>query len=138
MTRARLSLLLLLTFLVGLGAGMLAGGRIWQSRWRYWRTHAKDIILAKMDRELRLTPDQHVKIDEILTRRRDDIRALRVESRAKMRGIRERSLAEIRPLLTEAQRPRFETLMEEYVKRWQRFRGDPDEASVSTGPPTGK
>ncbi len=137
MTRTRLSVLLLLTFLVGLGAGMLAGGRIWQSRWRYWRSHSKDIILTKMDRELKLTPDQHVKIDEILTRRREDIKALRGEFRAKVLGIRERSLSEIRPLLTEDQRPKFEVLMEEYAKRWKRFRGEAGEAAVSTGPAVG-
>mgnify|MGYP001614993780 FL=1 len=138
MTRARLSILLLLTFLVGLGAGMLAGGRIWHARWRYWRAQAKDIVLQKMDRELVLTADQRRKIEAILTRRRNDIRALRGEFRAKVSAIRDRSMAEIRPLLTPAQRPGFETIMADYDARWRKFRGDTDAVVVSTAPAVGQ
>lgn len=114
-------------FLVGMVAGFGFGARFREWRWRHWREHAREILLAKMDHALRLSPDQHARVDALLLRRKEQFTALREEMRAKARDLRDATRKEILLVLTEEQRAPFEKLMDQFDARWARWRGEQGE-----------
>jgi Spy/CpxP family protein refolding chaperone len=67
----------------------------------------KGWMLGRLDRELKLTPDQHARIDTVLTRREGDIRALMGETRPRFEAIAARTRSEIQAVLTPDQQRKF-------------------------------
>jgi hypothetical protein len=67
----------------------------------------KGWMLQRLDRELDLTPEQHARIDTVLTRRETDIRALMSETRPRFEAIASRTRAEIQTVLTPGQQEKF-------------------------------
>jgi hypothetical protein len=74
-----------------------------------------DIIRERMERnlarELKLTPEQRPKIHEIVARSRDDIQEVRGEFQPRVSGILKRSESEIRGVLNDAQREKFDLML---------------------------
>jgi Spy/CpxP family protein refolding chaperone len=67
----------------------------------------KGWMLKRLDRELDLTPEQHARIDTVLTRRESDLRALMTEARPRFEAIAARTRTEIQAVLTPAQQQKF-------------------------------
>lgn len=67
----------------------------------------KSRMLAQLDHRLNLTPDQHARIDSVLTRREADIRALMSETRPRFEAIAARTRSEIQAVLTPEQQQKF-------------------------------
>jgi Spy/CpxP family protein refolding chaperone len=67
-------------------------------------------MLERLDRDLALTPEQHARIDTVLTRRETDLRALMTETRPRFEAIATRTRTEIRAVLTPAQQEEFAKL----------------------------
>jgi Spy/CpxP family protein refolding chaperone len=67
----------------------------------------KGRMLQRLDRALDLTPDQHARIDTVLTRRESDLRALMTEARPRFEAIAARTRSEIQAVLTPAQQQKF-------------------------------
>ena len=71
------------------------------------RPEVKRWMLDRLDRDLKLTPEQHARIDSVLTRRESDLRALMSEARPRFEAIATRTRAEIQAVLTPAQQEEF-------------------------------
>jgi Spy/CpxP family protein refolding chaperone len=67
----------------------------------------KGWMLSRLDRDLKLTPQQHAQIDTVLTRREADLRALMSETRPRFEAIATRTRSDIRSVLTPAQQQKF-------------------------------
>jgi hypothetical protein len=82
----------------------------------------KDRMLARLDRDLNLSPSQHATIDTVLTRREADLRALMAETRPRFDSIAARTRADIQAVLSPEQRGEFAKIVEEVDSR-RRARG---------------
>ena len=76
----------------------------------------KGWMLKRLDRDLKLTPAQHARIDSVLTRREADLRTLMTETRPRFASIAARTRTEIQVVLTPSQQ-------EEFAKITQRIEG---------------
>jgi Spy/CpxP family protein refolding chaperone len=83
----------------------------------------KSRMLERLDRELKLTPEQHTKIDSVLTRRETDLRALMAETRPRFDSIATRTRSEIQEVLTPEQREEFAKIVQRIESRRGRARG---------------
>ena len=83
---------------------------------------AKRWMLDRLDRELKLTPVQHARIDSVLTRRETDLRKLMTENRPRFDSIATRTRAEIRAVLTPDQQDAFTTITRQ-LEAHRRHRG---------------
>lgn len=110
---------LLVGLLIGTGIG-------WWSRDYCRQFQDKDPyarMLEKFSDEIDLSPDQIAAVGKILEAKREKITALRAEVHPRFKEIRESTRAEIRALLTDQQRPKFEKLQEEWDARFKKRRG---------------
>ena len=76
-------------------------------------------MLERLDRELKLTPEQHARIDSVLTRRESDLHALMMEARPRFEAIATKTRTEIQAVLTPDQQEKFA----EITKRMDAHRG---------------
>lgn len=67
----------------------------------------KGWMLGRLDHELKLTPDQHARIDSVLTRSESDIRELMTHTRPQFEAIATRTRSEIQAVLTPDQQKQF-------------------------------
>jgi Spy/CpxP family protein refolding chaperone len=74
-------------------------------------------MLERLDRELKLTPEQHARIDTVLTRREADLRALMSETRPRFDSIASRTRSEIQAVLTPEQREEFAEIVQRMEAR---------------------
>jgi Spy/CpxP family protein refolding chaperone len=74
-------------------------------------------MLERLDRELKLTPEQHARIDTVLTRREADLRALMSETRPRFDSIASRTRSEIHAVLTPEQREEFAEIVQRMEAR---------------------
>jgi Spy/CpxP family protein refolding chaperone len=88
------------------------------------RPEVKGWMLARLDRELDLTPAQHARIDTVLTRREADLRALMSEARPRFEAIATRTRSEIQAVLTPTQQEEFAKITQRMDAR-RRQRGHP-------------
>jgi hypothetical protein len=77
----------------------------------------KDRMLARLDRDLKLTPSQHATIDTVLSRREADLRTLMAETRPQFDSIAARTRSEIQAVLTPQQRDEFAKIVREVESR---------------------
>lgn len=83
----------------------------------------KGWMLGRLDRELKLSPEQHARIDTVLTRSEADIRGLMTETRPRFEAISTRTRSEIQAVLTPAQQQEFTALTRQIEERRARRRG---------------
>ncbi len=74
-------------------------------------------MLDRLDRDLKLTPAQHVRIDTVLTRREADLRALMTEARPRFEAIAARTRTEIQAVLTPGQQQEFAKITQRMDER---------------------
>lgn len=79
----------------------------------------KASMLARLDRELKLTPAQHTRIDSVLSRREADLHTLMSETRPRFDSIAHRTRADIQAVLTPQQRDEFAKIVQEIDRRRQ-------------------
>jgi len=77
----------------------------------------KKRMLERLDRDLKLTPDQHARIDTVLTRREADLHALMTETRPRFDSIAARTRSEIQAVLTPEQRDEFAKIVQRMESR---------------------
>jgi hypothetical protein len=74
-----------------------------------------DMLRERMERhlarELKLTPEQRPRVHEIVVRSRDEIQELRGQFQPRVSGILKRSESEIRGVLNDAQREKFDLML---------------------------
>jgi hypothetical protein len=83
----------------------------------------KGRMLERLDRALKLTPDQHARIDTVLTRREADLRALMTETRPRFDSIAARTRSQIQAVLSPEQRAEFAKIVQKMESRRERTRG---------------
>jgi MFS family permease len=83
----------------------------------------KDWMLKRLDRELKLTPEQHVRIDSVLTRREADIRSLMSQTRPRFDSIAARTRSEIQVVLTPSQQEEFAKITRRFESRRGHLQG---------------
>jgi len=117
-SRSRLlaGIVILLVFLAGVAVGLFLHHTLPRRGWPGFAVggpphgpspEVKGWMLKRLDRELDLTPEQHARIDTVLTRRESDLRALMTEARPRFEAIAARTRTEIRAVLTPAQQQKF-------------------------------
>lgn len=116
-------LLIILTFFLGLVAGMLIDGlvsgklAIYE---RYFRDPEKAALLKELDERLSLTSEQKQSLNEILEDGRRKILELRKTVRPQFAKIRNETRQKIREILTGQQRDRLEQLLKEFDQERER------------------
>ena len=75
-------------------------------------------VMRRLERELDLSPDQREQVQKIVQNTQERLRELRLEHEPKLNQIIDETVAEINPILTEAQR---EKLREVYARAKARF-----------------
>ncbi len=68
--------------------------------------------LADMTKEVGLTPEQTGKMDDIIKNAHASIKSIRDKSEADVDVVREQARNEMRALLTDAQKPKFEAMVQ--------------------------
>ena len=139
MRRAKGALLLLLGFCLG-AVGGAAGFGLYQARFGEWRGMERDgrfpgRILSHLTRELGLRDEQRQRVENILKDAGQEFTRLRDEIGPRFRDIRSRSQEQIRALLDAAQRAKFDSLVQEWDRRIERWRSrGPGDALPHKGP----
>lgn len=125
-----------IVFLLGILLG-LAGGA-WGFRYFYTHTWAKKdpsrFFLKKLDRELKLTAEQRVKVEGILAVSKNQMDSVGEMARPRFETIRKAGEAEIRAVLDPEQASKFDALLERMEKRRM---GRPWGRGLRQGPPPG-
>jgi hypothetical protein len=119
--------IVLLTLAFGLGALAGAAGLVvYQWRWgeppRGAGPRGVQVMLRQLDDELRLTPDQHGRVEAILRETGEEFARVREEVRPRFREIRLRSRGRIRELLDAGQQQRFDALASRWEELFRRRR----------------
>jgi Spy/CpxP family protein refolding chaperone len=111
-------IVIVLVFLAGVAVGVCAHHTLLRRAWpgfglAGWpsrpgpRPEMKNWMHARLDRSLSLTPEQHARIDTVLTRREADLRALMSETRPRFEAIANRTRGDIQAVLTPEQQEKF-------------------------------
>ncbi len=120
--RARLAVLAV--FVAGVVCGA-AGMHAWRARLERRAMGTPEglarIVVHRLDRELRLSPDQRRQIYEATARARDEAAHVMEPLRPQMAAIFERLRGEIRAVLSEEQRGRFDRMVREHAGRMPRL-----------------
>ncbi len=74
-------------------------------------------ILNRFDRELKLTPEQRKKVEEILTSRREKLKAIHQEAALRSEELFKSARFEINAILTPQQQEKFEQMHKRWEKR---------------------
>lgn len=85
-------------------------------------------MLEKFNRTLKLTGDQKIKVAAIFETQRQKIDALREETSPRFEAVRQSASVEIRQLLTEEQKLKFDEMEKKHAemrRRWLDSRGPP-------------
>ncbi len=115
------TLMLVLTFVLGGIAGAISD-HLYQTRIGAslpkppGRLGPHDIV-EDMAKDLKLTPDQKEKLKVIIQQSRDRYRALSVQFRPQYDVIRNETNEQIRQILTDEQKARFETIVKDLSER---------------------
>ena len=104
-----------LVFVAGVMVGV-SGARLAVRRVIERATLNPDLVRARiernLDRDLKLTAEQRPRIHEILLRSRDEVQRLRGEFQPRLGAILKRSEGEIRGVLNDAQRRKFDLMVQ--------------------------
>jgi hypothetical protein len=103
-----------LVFIAGIAVGV--GGTRFFIRRVVEQVATRPAIVAnrierELVRELRLTPEQRPKVHEIVMRRHEDLQQLRKDFQPRLVGILKQSEREIRDVLDEGQREKFDHML---------------------------
>lgn len=114
---------LLLTLVLGMSLGILADELLWdrpEDQSQHGRREGGDHLLTKLERELKLTPDQKVRVEKVLAANRQKARDYSKETRKVYAKLRQEFRQEIRAVLSPEQRARFDEMVAEYDARRRR------------------
>lgn len=116
----------ILTFVIGLLGGAILtavgthfyfhycrDGKDWSNK----KEFRKEKFLSKLDKKLKLAPEQKATIERILEEKHKKIKDLREEVLPKFKAIRESARAEIRAVLNAEQQQKFDAMVHKYEKR---------------------
>ena len=87
--------------------------------------HACGSPLEHLTKDLNLTPDQQAKVGPIVDQAKPQIAAIHQDAMQKMKAVIENSVAQIRPLLTDAQQQKLDAMQkahEDMFKAMQEMR----------------
>jgi Spy/CpxP family protein refolding chaperone len=124
---AKGALLLLLAFLLGIGAGA-AGVAAYQARTSGWHSadrpgQFQQFILKRLTKELELRPEQQQRIEAMLKETGQEFAKLREEMAPRFRDLRLRGRDRIRTVLDAGQQAKYEQLEQEWARRGERRSG---------------
>lgn len=121
------ALLLAATFVTGMVAGIAADRFVLVREARILPREGMRFVSARivraMDRELDLTDAQRADVERILAERQRRIERVWSEMRPQIRTEIERTNREIEAILTEEQKPKFETLTRRWEARMEKLLG---------------
>jgi uncharacterized membrane protein len=115
-------LLLLLVFLAGAAVGVI-GTRV-VVRHVLKRVMANpDLVWTRIERalaaDLKLNPEQRVKVRQVLSETQNQVRDLRIEFQPRFLSIVEKARTELAAALTPEQRARLDQLLQERERLWK-------------------
>lgn len=114
----KIALLLLAIVVVSLAAGAYLGAH-WMKRQLWRRNNPADWHVQAMrtlDSKLKLTPEQHAKVESILDGGVEQLKGIRIETIERSNKVLDRIIAEIGAELTPQQREEFAKLKAERVR----------------------
>src|SRR6266849_473167 len=106
----------LLTF-AAVGAIALGGFAVVQAengehggRGGQWHGHGQGFALAHLTKSLNLTPDQQAKVQPLIDQARPQIIAIHKDAMEKTHAIIDKTMSQVRPVLTPEQQKKFDAL----------------------------
>lgn len=114
---------ILISLLIGILAGY--GAAQWktcQMRDHWKKGNMKQMIVAKLDKELGLTSDQKKQITAIFEAQHPRMIAIHEEMRPKFESIKQKTQEDIRKVLTPEQQPKFDALNAKWEQRMKERR----------------
>ena len=75
-----------------------------------WAGHQHQFAMQHLTKSLNLTPDQQAKVQPLLDQARPQIIAIHTDAMQKTQAILDKTMAEIRPMLTAEQQAKFDAL----------------------------
>ena len=106
----------LLTF-AAVGAIALGGFAVaqaengaWGGQGGRWHGHGHEFALAHLTKSLNLTPDQEAKVQPLIDQARPQIIAIHKDAMEKTHAIIDKTMSQIRPILTPDQQKKFDDL----------------------------
>jgi len=130
MKRLRPWIVIVLVFVAGVIVGV-GGTRFAVKKIIDQAMQRPEIVAAKIEkdltRELKLTEEQKPKLHDIITRGHEELQQLRGEFQPRLRQVLKRSEREIRAMLTDDQRDRFDRMLKKkpIVPSAERFDATP-------------
>lgn len=98
---------------------LLGGGLVWSFGPRpWWARRGPERMVRRLSSKLDLSAEQRKRLEAIIESKRGRLEALRTEMHPRFEEIRESTRAEIRGILDERQRAKFEKIEE----RWKKLR----------------
>ncbi len=114
---------LLVVFAAGVAAGILIDNYILDKRVKQRkekRNAARFPTLEMMAEELKLTPEQEEQIRDIFRNNDERIKSLRTEIHEKFSRMRSQLKGEIKSVLSEDQKTKFDAIIEKYVSQMRK------------------
>src|SRR5438477_10546504 len=76
----------------------------------YWAGHGHGFALSHLTKSLNLTPDQQTKVQPLIDQARPQIIAIHKDAMQKTQAIVDKTMSQIRPMLTPDQQKKFDDL----------------------------
>ena len=126
MNRLKLWVGILLLLVLGALVGSLITGMLVKQRvihFREWKPGAKRAYFVnRLARDLNLTEEQRIKIEEIMGRTHEKLRELREKHRPEFEKIREESFEQMKKELNEEQKQKLDEISQRFQKRFKKGR----------------
>lgn len=122
--RSRVVVYMVLLFVIGAGAGFAGGIFYHKARLRAaWRAFSpkkyETHLVDQLTKELSLTPEQQKTLGSVLDRRRESMTYLWKDGFRRYQAVRDTSRNEIRAMLTDEQRAKYEAWLEAACKKFK-------------------
>lgn len=97
--------------------GGARGPTAWMRNGRFDAAQVRDRAAGRLARDLHLTPEQRIRIDSLMRRQQRDAAGVMQSIRPRLDSLTARTQAELRAVLTDAQRAAFDSLRRERSRR---------------------
>ena len=115
----RIALIVILSFSAGIMIGAWLGRPAFSPRWK--DKNPEKMMLERYSSKLHLSAEQKTNVEKILNEARPKMIALRSETRPKFEAIRSSVNSQIRSLLNDRQKSRFDKMEAEWEARMKNF-----------------
>ncbi|MCF8069183.1 MAG: hypothetical protein K9L30_11415 [Desulfobacterales bacterium] len=126
MNKTKFWIYIVLTFILGVAAGVVGNGMLYKQRLHRFAVGPPPpvIFLNRMTHQLDLTPEQHERIGDIINSSHEQFSKLAANFHPNVEEMMTSSFSAIRDELTDSQQDEFDTMVKQLKTRMDRFKPD--------------